>query len=348
LEFPNLRGFAAEVFSRLSTYRLFGSIATAASLPLVALTIFGCASVAPHSSTSQPVLFLSRTSFNFNTVVIGKSATETLHISNTGSAPLTLESVTLKSTQFTLTGPSVPRTILPAQGVDYTLTFEPSLAGNASAAIQITSNASNTPASVSLAGVAEKSVATVQVSPSSISFGNLKLQTTATQNVTLKNTGDINITISGITVSGAGFGFSSLSPGYSLTPSQSVTFQVWFSPQASGSASGKISILSSNLASPASVTVTGAGLTSTPTSPSPLSHSVVLSWNPSISSVTGYRVYRDDGSGYSPLSAIIPEITYTDPSVISGSTYHYVVTAVDSNGDESVFSNDATAVIPNP
>jgi len=336
------------VFSRLSIYRLFGSIATAATLLLIAFTIFGCASAGPHSSPSQPILSLSATSFNFNTVVIGKSATQTLHIMNTGSAPLTLESVTLKSTQFALSGPSVPRTILPAQKVDYTLTFEPSLTGTASAAIQITSNASNTPASVSLAGVAEKSVAAVQVSPSSISFGNLKIQTTATENVTLKNTGDINITISGITVSGAGFGYSSLSPGYSLTPSQSVTFQVWFRPQASGSASGKISILSSNLASPASITVSGAGVTSTPTSPSPLPHSVALSWDPSISSVAGYRVYRDDGSGYSPLSAIIPELIYTDSSVNSGSTYHYVVTAVDSNGNESVYSNEATAVIPNP
>ncbi len=336
------------MFSRLSIYRFFGSISTAASLLLIAFTILGCASVGPHSSPSQPVLSLSATSFNFNTVVIGKSATQTLHIANSGSAPLTLESVTLKSTQFALTGPSVPRTILPAQKVDYTLTFEPSLAGNASAAIQIASNASNIPASVSLAGVAEKSVAAVQVSPSSISFGNLKIQSTATQNVTLKNTGDVNITISGVTVSGAGFGYSSLSPGYSLTPNQSVTFQVWFRPQASGSASGKISVLSSNLASPASITVSGAGVTSTPTSPSPVPHSVVLSWNSSISSVTGYKVYRDDGSGYSPLSAVIPELTYTDPSVISGSTYHYVVTAVDSDGDESVYSNEATAVIPNP
>jgi hypothetical protein len=291
---------------------------------------------------------LSATSFNFNTVVIGQSSTQTLHIANTGNAPLTLNSVTLKSTQFALSGPSVPRTILPAQSVDYSLMFEPSVAGNASASIQITSNASNSSAAVSLAGVAEKASAAVQVTPSSISFGNLKLQATATQNVTLKNIGDITITISGITVSGAGFGYSSLAPGYSLAPNQSVTFQIWFRPQASGAASGHISILSPNLPSPASISVSGGGVTSTPTSPTPLPHSVALSWGPSASSVVGYRVYRDDGSGYSPLSAVILDLIYTDSAVISGSTYHYVVTAVDSAGDESVYSNEATAVIPNP
>ena len=340
------------MFSRFSIYRFVSGIFTAALLLLVALTIFGCASVASHSSPpSQPVISLSATSFNFNAVAIGQSATQTLHITNTGSAPLTLNSVTLKSSQFALTGPSVPRTILPAQKVDYALTFEPNLAGNASASVQITSNASSTPASVSLAGVAEKSVAAAQVSPSSISFGDLKVQSTATQNVTLKNTGDVNITISGITVAGAGFGYSSLSPGYSLTPNQSVTFQIWFRPQASGSASGKISILSSSLATPASISVSGAGVTSAPTgptSPPPVQHSVALSWGPSASSVVGYRVYRDEGSGYSPLSAIIPDLTYTDSSVVSGSTYRYVVTAVDSAGDESADSNEATAVIPTP
>jgi hypothetical protein len=344
LEFPNLRGLANEVFSRHSNSRCLGSIATAVSLLSIALAVVGCASIASHSSPGQPVISFSATSFNFKTVAIGQSSTQTLHITNTGSAPLTLNSVALKSSQFALTGPSVPRTILPAQKVDYALTFEPSLAGSASASVQITSNASNTPAAVSLAGVAEKSFAAVQASPSSISFGNLNLQSTATQNVTLKNTGDINITISGITVAGAGFGYSSLSPGYSLTPNQSVTFQIWFRPQSRGSASGRVSILSSNLATPASIPVSGAGVTSSTPGP----HSVVLSWGPSTSSVAGYRVYRDEGSGFLPLSSILPDLTYTDATVASGGTYHYVVTAVDSVGYESPYSNEATAIIPTP
>jgi len=336
------------VKSRLSNHAAIGSILPAAVLLILALAAAGCTSYSPHSTQSGPVISLSATSFNFNTVAIGKSSSQILHISNTGAAPLTLNSVALKSSQFALSGPSVPRTILPAQKVDYTLIFEPSVAGSASASVQITSNASISPAAVSLAGVAEKAFAAVQVTPSEISFGNLKLQTTAAQNVTLKNTGDINITISGITVAGAQFGYSSLAPGTSLTPNQSVTFQIWFRPQASGSASGHISILSASLPTPASITVSGAGVTSGTTSPPPVQHSVALSWDPSSVSVTGYRVYRDDGSGFLPISAIIPSLTYTDATVISGSTYHYAVTAVDAVGDESSFSNEATAVIPTP
>lgn len=340
------------MFSRHSNCRSAGSIVAAAFLLAVALAFAGCTSYSPHSATSEPFLSLSATSFNFNTVVIGKSATQTLHIANTGAAPLTLDSVTLKSSQFSLTGPSVPRTILPAQTMDYTLTFAPTAAGNATAAIQIASNASTTPSSVSLAGVAEKAFAALQVTPSSISFGNQTLQAAATKNVTLKNTGDINITISGITAAGAGFGFSSLSPGSTLTPNQSMTFQIWFRPQTSGSASGHISILSSNLSAPETIDVAGAGVTSgtgsPPPPPPPLQHSVALSWGPSPSPVTGYRVYRDGGSGFLPLTSVIANLSYTDATVVSGSTYHYAVTAVDSLGDESSFSNQATAVIPAP
>jgi hypothetical protein len=188
----------------------------------------------------------------------------------------------------------------------------------------------------------------VQVTPSVISFGNQMLQSTSTQNITIQNTGNINITISGITVTGAGFGYSSLSPGSSLTPNQSATFQVTFSPKTSGPAAGNVSILSSSLATPASISVSGTGVTSTPTLPSPLPHSVVLSWGPSPTSVVGYRVYRDNGSGFSPLTSVIPDLTYTDTTVVSGNTYLYAVTAIDAVGDESPFSNEATAVIPTP
>jgi hypothetical protein len=190
----------------------------------------------------------------------------------------------------------------------------------------------------------------VQVTPSVIGFGNQVLQSTATQNVTIQNTGNINITVSGITVVGAGFGYSTLSPGSTLTPKQSVTFQVWFRPQISGSASGQVSILSSNLTTPASISVSGMGVTSTSPSPTPtpVQHSVSLSWGTSSSSVVGYHVYRDGGTGLSPLSPVLPGLTYTDSTVVSGGTYHYAVTAVDSAGAESPFSNQVTTVIPTP
>jgi fibronectin type 3 domain-containing protein len=39
-------------------------------------------------------------------------------------------------------------------------------------------------------------------------------------------------------------------------------------------------------------------------------------------------------------------VTYTDSAVANGTTYFYVTTAVNASGDESVDSNQGTAVIP--
>ena len=78
-------------------------------------------------------------------------------------------------------------------------------------------------------------------------------------------------------------------------------------------------------------------------------HSVVLTWNPSVSPGVGYRVYRGLSSGgpYTLLnSEPISETKYTDATVQNGVTYFYTIKAVDGNGIESSFSNQTVAVIP--
>lgn len=78
--------------------------------------------------------------------------------------------------------------------------------------------------------------------------------------------------------------------------------------------------------------------------------SVVLTWVASTSTnVKGYRVYRSTVKG-GPYNLIAPDlpavVTYTDSTVQLGQTYYYVVTAVDSNNNASVYSNEAAALIP--
>jgi fibronectin type 3 domain-containing protein len=76
---------------------------------------------------------------------------------------------------------------------------------------------------------------------------------------------------------------------------------------------------------------------------------VALTSNASTSTVTGYNVYRGTVSGglYTKInSALFTALTYTDSTVQSGTTYYYVTTAVDSGGNESVYSNEVSAPIP--
>jgi uncharacterized membrane protein len=77
---------------------------------------------------------------------------------------------------------------------------------------------------------------------------------------------------------------------------------------------------------------------------------VGLSWTASGSpGIAGYNAYRSTVSGgpYTKLnSSLIPTMTYTDGTVQSGSTYYYVTTAVDNQGMESTYSNEASTTVP--
>jgi fibronectin type 3 domain-containing protein len=66
--------------------------------------------------------------------------------------------------------------------------------------------------------------------------------------------------------------------------------------------------------------------------------------------VSGYNVYRGTTSNgpYSTQlnSSLVTAVGFTDSTVAAGTTYYYVVTAVNSSNVESVDSNQATAIIP--
>jgi fibronectin type 3 domain-containing protein len=94
-------------------------------------------------------------------------------------------------------------------------------------------------------------------------------------------------------------------------------------------------------------------LTLTTSQAPPVSHSVALSWVASTSSnIAGYNVYRGTTSGgpYSTKanSSAVAGLTYTDTTVLAGQTYYYVLTAVDTSGNESGYSTQAAATIPTP
>jgi hypothetical protein len=340
-----------------SLIRLFSSFSALACICWLAI---GCAGYSQNKSASpspstNAVLSLSAASFDFQTVVVGQKSTQNLTLSNSGKDAVQVSAITLASDQFSVTGPSVPRTILPGNSLAYTVTFAPTTAADTTASLSISNSGSSHVATVPLKGHGEKAFANLAITPAVINFGNLALKTTSTQNITLQNTGDINLALQGVTVSGTGFGYADLSPGFSLAPNQKVTFQVWFSPKSAGPASGTLTLLSANLSSPGTVSLSGDGISSstapppTPPTPPAAQHSVALNWGASPSQVIGYRVYRSEtsGSSYSPLNGTaITALKFSDTTVTAGNTYYYVVTSVDSAGLESAYSNQVTAVIP--
>ena len=183
--------------------------------------------------------------------------------------------------------------------------------------------------------------ATLSVTPTAVNFGNTQVGTSKNQMGTLK-AGAADITVSSADWSGQGYSLSGITFPVTVPSGKSVSFTVTFDPQTGGTSDGQVSFISNATDSPTVETFSGNGTQSS-------QHSVDLSWNASPSNVVGYYIYRSTQSGtYSaPLNAI-PEtsLTFTDGTVESGTTYFYVVAAVDDHSQQSSFSNEARAVIP--
>jgi hypothetical protein len=236
----------------------------------------------------------------------------------------------------------LPLSLNAGTSTTFNVQFLPQSAGTVAGTLSIVSNAPNSPTAVGLSGTGVASTLTLSLSSSSLSFGNVNTGSSASQTVTITDTGNANVTISQINISGFGFSLSGAGTPVTLSPSQGMTITVQFSPSAPGSVSGNVSIVSNASGSPAKVTLSGAGV-------QPTTHSVALNWTASTSTVSGYNVYRSttNGSGYSIInSGLVGTLTYVDSTVQNGITYYYVMTAMDSSGNESKYSNQATAVIP--
>jgi len=200
------------------------------------------------------------------------------------------------------------------------------------------------------AGIATSNAAVLKVnaptliltsSANSVNFGSVNVSAQSTQTVTLTNAGSGTVAISSVSCSGPGFNASGIPSGTMLAPGQSAPLTAAFSPASSGSATGSISV-SSNATAATTIALSGAGAAAT-------THAVALSWSPSTSSVVGYNVYVSmvTGSSYTKLTAApINSLNYVDGGLQTAQNRYYVVTAVNSDNTESIFSTQVMATIP--
>ena len=289
----------------------------------------------------QPALTVRPSSANFGNVTEGSPATQTVQLANSGTGTLTISQVSVAGSGFSASTPKLPINLAAGQTSNFNVEFNPTAAGAVAGSVTIVSNAPNSPSVIGLSGTGVAATQTLAFNTTSLSFGNVDTGSSSSQSVTITNSGNSNVTVSQIAESGAGFTLSSAATPVTLAVGQKMTFGVEFSPTSAGSDTGNVTVTSTAQGSPATIALSGTGV-----SPS---HTATLTWIASTSTVSGYNVYRSTTSGtsYTKLnSGLVAALTYNDTTVENGITYYYVVTAVDSSGVESVYSNQATAVIP--
>jgi len=267
---------------------------------------------------------------SFGPVAMGTSTTVPVVLKNDRPWNVTLLAAQIMGSEFSIGGPGLPLSLKPGQSVTLNVTFAPQSAGMTGGSLFISGpEAATIP--LTGTGTTSSNSSKLTVAPAPLNFGDVPVGTTQTLPITMSAVG-ASVTVSSAGSSSSQFVLSGASFPFTIAAGQSVSFNVAFTPQSSGTISGSLSFASSASSSGTLESLTGIGTAT--------QYSVNLSWNPS-SDVMGYNVYRSTAANgkYSKInSSVNPNTAYTDNTVVSGQTYYYAATSLNSSGQESSLS----------
>jgi len=149
-----------------------------------------------------------------------------------------------------------PQTLLAATSCEFQVIFTPTAGGQRTGNITITDNAPGSPHVIALIGTGQ--VPQVSLAPTSLTFASQVTGTSsAAQNVTLSDTGTATLNISGISVVGD---FSESNDcSLQVGAASSCQIAVVFTPSATGTRTGTLTIVDNAAGSPHTLSLTGTG-----------------------------------------------------------------------------------------
>ena len=160
LHFVRCRVPPSNARARTSALSSARSLRDLLGLALFACTTFliSCSGVAgnPASSQSPPPgggsgqLTLNPTSLDFGDVAVGNNSTQTVTLTNSGTASVTISQADLTGPGFSVS--SILLTLAAGQTTTFDVTFAPATSGNASGSLSLISDAANSPTTLALAG----------------------------------------------------------------------------------------------------------------------------------------------------------------------------------------------------
>jgi len=232
------------------------------------------------TGTAAPAVTLSTASLGFANQSVGtSSAAQNVTLTNSGSAALTISSIALTGansgdfTQSNTCGGSV------AAGANCTIsvTFTPTAIGSRSGTLTITDDATGSPQTVALSGTGTGAVASLSATTLTLA-SELVGATSASQSTTLTNTGNVSLSITGISIAGANAGdfAESQNCGSSLAAGAHCAINVSFKPTAGGNRAATLSLSDNASGSPQTVALAGEGEDFTLTIPSGSSNSATV------------------------------------------------------------------------
>ena len=264
-----------------------------------------------------PQITLAPTTLDFGSQPVGvTSSAKSVTVSNTGSVSLAISQISTSTWQFAeqSTCPFSPSTLPAGTSCNISVTFAPSSRGSVSASLQISDNAPQNPQSVTLSGQGIQPA--VSLSTSTLSFGNQNVGTTSqSQSVTVNNSGQDPLLISGISISGTNFNDFKESSNCvgTLAPNTKCSVSVIFAPTAASYRTALLTISDNAAGSPQTVNLSGTG-----TGPAlTLSSSSLTFGNENVGATSTSQVVAVQNTGQTALNISSVAITGSNASEFS-------------------------------
>jgi hypothetical protein len=221
------------------------SIAGNASNGTPSVTLVGTGTPVP-----APISSLNTTTLAFGTATLGAAVSQSLTLTNSGNAALSISSVAISgSSAFAVASNNCGATLAASATCTVVINFTPALVSAVSGSLVMTDNASGSPRSVTLSGTGTSSP-TAQprwVSAAPLVYSTTDVgQASASQTSTLTNAGNAPFTPTAIVLSGtAAADFQrggSCQVGTPVAASQSCTVTISFAPSQAGSRTASVSV----------------------------------------------------------------------------------------------------------
>lgn len=228
---------------------------------------------------AAPAVTFSPITFAFGGTLIGQSASTPITLTNSGFAPLTINTISIAGANradFSQTN-NCPATLSSGASCTFNVTFAPQAVGERAASLNITDNAAGSPQIVVLSGEGVNPAPAVALLPGSFTFPSAMVGGTGTsQGFTLTNSGTSTLHISSIALAGANPGdFAQTNTcGATVAISANCAITVTFKPQAAGTRTALVTIVDDAPASPQAISLTGTA--TAPFTIAPSANSVVL------------------------------------------------------------------------
>lgn len=206
--------------------------------------------LANPNGAAGPAATISPTTLSFGSIAVGgSSGNQTITLGNAGSAALSITAITVSGSSFAVAGGTCAAggSVAAAGSCTMLVVFRPQAAGALSGSLGVTHNATGSPSTVSLSGTGTTAAATITTTPAALSFAAQNVGTSsASQTVTVSNTGSAPLNFTALTITGANAAdFSrggTCAVGTAVVAGAGCTAIITFSPQAAGGRSAALTL----------------------------------------------------------------------------------------------------------